>query len=132
MKQKGRTDRSPLGSVHSWCVEQLGWGIASLSFVCFTMSSRFSAQDYDDRPLSSARSLLDLSQSSHNTHRSRARSGSLGAEDPAIASYGERSKSMRIDTDLTVRIINIYMCHTVHTVFISTTDLWVHLPSFLL
>jgi hypothetical protein len=58
------------------------------------MSSRFSAQDYDDRPLSSPRSLVDLSPSS----RARARSGSLGAE--------ERS-SIRINTDLTVRAHNI-------------------------
>jgi hypothetical protein len=77
------------------------------------MSSRFSAQDYDDRPLSSPRSLVDLSPSSHShispRSRARARSGSLGTEDPTIPSqsqyYPERS-SIRINTDLTVRAHN--------------------------
>jgi hypothetical protein len=55
-----------------------------------------SAHDYDDRPLSSPRSLVDLSPSLLSL-RSRVRSGSLGAEEP------ERSGIPRINTDLTVR-----------------------------
>ena len=54
------------------------------------MSSRFSTDDYDDRPLSSPRSLVDLS--SPYTPRSRARSGSLGAEEE------HEGTSMRINT----------------------------------
>jgi hypothetical protein len=75
---------------------------------CFTMSSRFSAHDYDDRPLSSPRSLVDLSPSSHA--RARSASGSLGSEDPKIRipshthDDGERSSIIRINTDFTVRI----------------------------
>ena len=79
------------------------------------MSSRFSAQDYDDRPFSSPRSLVDLSPSSHShtprsRSRARARSGSLGAVEPMIPTqsethYSERS-NMRINTDLTVRAHN--------------------------
>jgi hypothetical protein len=78
-------------------------------FVCFTMSSRFSARDYDDRPLSSPRSLVDLSPSSHShSPRSRVRSGSLGAETeaPTISTQTERS-NIRINTDLTVSV-NIF------------------------
>ncbi|KAF8506845.1 hypothetical protein F5888DRAFT_1798075 [Russula emetica] len=58
------------------------------------MSSRFSAQDYDHRPLSSPRSLVDLSHS--HTPPTRARSGSLGAQ----ADIPTRS-TIRINTDLT-------------------------------
>lgn len=118
MKQQAlRTDhRSPLGSVHGveCCVDgKVSWGIAIL--VCFTMSSRFSAHDYDDRPLSSTRSFIDLSPSSHTHPSSRPRArpssvSSLGREDRAITiptkhtdDDGERS-SIRIDTDFTVRI----------------------------
>jgi hypothetical protein len=57
----------------------VGVGERIAILVCFTMSSRFSAHEYDHRPLSSPRSLVDLSPSSHP--RSRVRSGSLGAED---------------------------------------------------
>ena len=102
MKQLGSTDRSPFDDM--WM--KSGWGISILCFVCFTMSSRFSAHGYDDDDsLSSHRSLVDLSPSSR-TPRSRARSGSLGAEDPTIPGNAQRS-SIRINTELTVRIISI-------------------------
>lgn len=97
MKQRtGFTDRSPL----EYCVD--GKWVENRYLCCFTMSSN----DYDDRPLSSPRSIVDLYTP---RSRPRVRSGSLGAEDPTISThthYSERS-SIRINTDLTVRAHSI-------------------------
>jgi hypothetical protein len=84
-------------------------------FVCFTMS----AHDFDDHPRSSYESFVDLSPSSHAPH-SRARSGSVGSEDPVIS---QRS-SIQTNTDSTVRI---YMSNN-HFQELLSTDVWV-LPS---
>lgn len=114
MKRVGNSDRRPVGvgSVHG-CK---GWngGVRRSIFVCFTMSARFSAHDFDDDPRSTRISFVDLSS---NTPRSRPRSGSVGSEDPVIP---QRS-SIQINTSLTVRI------YTSNLLF-HTTDVWV-LPS---
>ena len=88
-------------------------------FVCFTMSARLSAHDFDDHPRSTHESLVDLSSSS----RSHARSASVGSEDPGIPRLAQRS-SIQINTDLTVRI---YMSN-IHFQELLSTDVWV-LPS---
>lgn len=80
------------------------------------MSSRFSNHNYDDRPLSSPRSLVDLT--SPYTPRSRARSGSLGAEEE------HEGTSMQIDTDddLTVRKHTKFFFFVLFLFYFSETE----------
>jgi hypothetical protein len=85
----------------------------SLSLFPLTMSSSFSAYDFDDVPhtVTSTRyqSFIDLSpspNSSYHTHTrrsSRTRSGSVGSENSTTPLHTQRS-SIRINTNLMVRI----------------------------
>lgn len=83
----------------------------SLSLFRLTMSSSFSAHDFDDDTHSVTsthyQSFIDLSPSSnyhtHTHHSSRTRFGSLGSEDSTTPLHPQRS-SIRINTNLMVRI----------------------------
>ena len=83
----------------------------SLSLFHFTMSSSFSAHDFDDAPhtVTSTRyqSFIDLSPSpnyhTHTRRSSRTRSGSVGSENSTTPLHTQRS-SIRINTNLMVRI----------------------------
>lgn len=96
MKQERRLVGPITARIGSHCGRwKSGRGIAILVF--FTMSSRFAARDYDDRPLSSSRSLLDLSPSSRSALGHPTTTIPTDAQDDYD---GERS-TIRINTDLT-------------------------------
>jgi len=92
-----------LGWIGSRVVRGMESGRRFSIFVCFTMSTRFSAHDFDDHPRPTLKSFVDLSPSSH-TPRSHAAPASVGSElEGPTVPHTQRS-SIRINTDLSVRI----------------------------